>query len=1322
MRSSFRKLGLALGVVVLACSGGEITAPASQSSGSNTPASVIIAPLASPDIVIGTAVSLTISVRNASGQDLDLPITWVSSDATVANVAPSGVVTGMKLGTAIITGTVSGKSAAVTINVKSVGPLPVSRVTVSLLGTLAVGDSYTASYAAFDASGTPLSGRLVSWKSRDASIARVSATGVVTAVSVGSTTIDADVEGVVASAPVTVSSQGLIIGAIQVSMPDSSAVIAGKTVQATATVTDNVGNTVIGSVIAWTSSNPAVATVSPTGLITSVSSGTALVTATTGGKSGFALFRVAIPNAPVASVAVAAPRTTLFPTVQTQATVVTRDAAGAVLTGRVTTWTSACPSIATVSATGVITAVSLGSCVITATSEGITGTLTVQVVATPIGSLSIATTATNIPVGITTQLAAVLLDSLGAPMTRPTTWVSASPAIATISATGLVTGVAAGTSVVTATSAGLTANVTITVASPLLPPVATVTVTTPSAVMQPTQGVQATVVTMDASGNVLTGRVINWSSSNNVVASVSPLGFITPHVSGTDTITAVSEGKTGAVIITVPPVATVAVASPLSTLQPTQTTQATATLLDASARPALNRTVVWSSASPAVATVSTSGMITAVAGGTAVITATSEGVAGSKTISVPAVATVTVTGANLSPIPQQTTQLTATLLDASASPALNRTTVWTSSAPSVAFVSPTGLVTALSVGTAVITATSETKSGNVTILVTQPTVASIQITSKYPSLLLGQVSQLSTVILDNSGKPTTSITPTWTSSSPATATISPTGLITAVSSGTGANVTFTAAVGNVTASTTVTITGHGAETLAALPQVYLNTTMPAAPAAGGTVISVAAGGNLQAALNSAQPGDVIELANGASFAGNFTLPNKNTTSTKWIVIRPANMSGVPLEGNRMTPSQAAAAQLPIISGINNQGALQTDPGAHHYRLIGLEVTVPATIANTGLIRFGTGYETSLSALPHDLVLDRMYIHGTTTGTLRRAVVLNSASSSVIDSYISDCHEHGFDSQAIAGWGGSGPFKIVNNYLEAASENLSFGGADPMIQGLVPADIEIRHNHFAKQTSWKGQNWLVKNLFELKNAQRVLVEGNLFENNWQDAQGGSAINLKSVNQGGNCLWCQTRDVTFRLNLIRNTGSGIVMTGYDPQPLGLPISMARITITDNVISGIDTGIFDGDGRGFLFNNNPVDITIAHNTVFDPTNTAITFGGPATEPTVRLSFRDNIVGGGQYGVKGPGMSTAQTLAAFMPTGGFAANVLTLTGSNTIGFPTGTYFASSISTVGFASPSMPDFHLMASSPFAAKGTDMQNPGANIDALNAAIAGVVVP
>ena len=106
----------------------------------------------------------------------------------------------------------------------------------------------------------------------------------------------------------------------------------------------------------------------------------------------------------------------------------------------------------------------------------------------------------------------------------------------------------------------------------------------------------------------------------------------------------------------------------------------------------------------------------------------------------------------------------------------------------------------------------------------------------------------------------------------------------------------------------------------------------------------------------------------------------------------------------------------------------------------------------------------------------------------------------------------------------------------------FGGGDPRIRGTIPSDIEIRRNHVFKPTSWKGK-WLVKNLFEIKNAQRVLVEGNVFENNWQDGQGGSAIVMKSVNQDGTCTWCVAKDITFRLNLIKNTGSGFALTGRD-----------------------------------------------------------------------------------------------------------------------------------------------------------------------------------
>jgi hypothetical protein len=504
-----------------------------------------------------------------------------------------------------------------------------------------------------------------------------------------------------------------------------------------------------------------------------------------------------------------------------------------------------------------------------------------------------------------------------------------------------------------------------------------------------------------------------------------------------------------------------------------------------------------------------------------------------------------------------------------------------------------------------------------------------------------------------------------------------------------------------------TAAAQSAETLAELPRVYLDTKMPASS---GATITVPAGGDLQAALNRAKPCDVIALANGATFSGNFILPNK--PGACWIVIRPANMAGIPPEGTRMSPALAAAAQLPKILSASNLGAFMTADGAHHYRLVGLEVSVPAAIANTGLLRLGTSYETTLAQLPHDLVLDRMYIHGTATGTNRRCVSLNGASSAVIDSYISDCHEQGADAQAIAGWSGPGPFKIVNNYLEASGENINWGGGDPRINGLIPSDIEIRRNHFFKPTSWKGK-WLVKNLFEIKNAQRVLVEGNVFENNWQDGQGGSAIVLKSVNQEGRCPWCVAKDITIRLNVIKNTGAGFALTGHDATT---QVAMTRVTITDNILSGIDVAPFNGDGRAFLINNNPTDLVIAHNTVLDATNSAITFGGPATEPPVRMVFRDNIIGGGQYGVKGPGLGTAATLATFIP-GGFRNNVvITADGS---GYPSNASVRNR-SELGFMS--MADPRLGPRSPYRGRGTDGKDIGADISALTAAIAGVVVP
>lgn len=494
------------------------------------------------------------------------------------------------------------------------------------------------------------------------------------------------------------------------------------------------------------------------------------------------------------------------------------------------------------------------------------------------------------------------------------------------------------------------------------------------------------------------------------------------------------------------------------------------------------------------------------------------------------------------------------------------------------------------------------------------------------------------------------------------------------------------------------------ETWAELPRVYLDTRMPVTT---GVQIPVAVGGNLQAAIDSARPGDVITLANGGTWTGNYTLPPKSGNG--WVIIRPQNMTALPPEGVRINPM--TVGPLPRILSSNNMGGITATAGAHHYRLVGLDVGPTPGVDNTGLIRLGTGYETTVADLPHDLVLDRMYIHGTPTGNVRRCVALNSASTAVIDSYLSECHEKGSDSQAIGGWNGSGPFKIVNNYLEAASENIMFGGADPVIPNLIPSDIEIRRNHITKQLSWKGQGWVVKNLFELKNAARVLVEGNVLENNWADAQGGSAVNLKSVNQGGACPWCTTRDVTFRLNLIRNVGSGFNLTGTDP---GASVAMARVTIADNIIDGINVGAFNGDGRGVMINSAPEDLIIAHNSIPEPTNSAVTFGGPPQTPPVRLAIRDNVIGSGQYGVKGPSMSVANTFAAFMPGGRFVGNVIIT--DDPAGYPRTTYFT--FSRAALFTPST--MLLRVGSPYRGAASDGKDVGANADAVSSATAGVV--
>jgi hypothetical protein len=349
--------------------------------------------------------------------------------------------------------------------------------------------------------------------------------------------------------------------------------------------------------------------------------------------------------------------------------------------------------------------------------------------------------------------------------------------------------------------------------------------------------------------------------------------------------------------------------------------------------------------------------------------------------------------------------------------------------------------------------------------------------------------------------------------------------------------------------------------------------------------------------------------------------------------------------------------------------------------------------------------------PHHIVFDRCFIHGDSRTTLRRGIALNSASTSIVDSYISDCHEVGADSQAICGWNGPGPYKIVNNYLEASGENLMFGGADAKVPNLVPSDIEIRRNHFRKPLSWKegspdyaGIKWSVKNLFELKNAQRVLIEANVFENVWVEAQTGYAILFKSVNQDGSAPWSVTQDVQFKDNIVRHCSGAINIQGTaSDQPGG---RTKRISIRNNLFEDVGGDVWGGDGV-FLKVNESAAVTIDHNTVVQTGNIITAYGAPSSD----FVFTNNLVRHNAYGVKGDGTAPGiDTLAKYFPAAVFRRNIII--GPQGPRYPGDNFLPASTDKVGFASGATSRYRLGDASPYRKGATDGSGVGCDFEAL----------
>jgi hypothetical protein len=227
--------------------------------------------------------------------------------------------------------------------------------------------------------------------------------------------------------------------------------------------------------------------------------------------------------------------------------------------------------------------------------------------------------------------------------------------------------------------------------------------------------------------------------------------------------------------------------------------------------------------------------------------------------------------------------------------------------------------------------------------------------------------------------------------------------------------------------------------------------------------TVRRGESLQAALDAAQPGDVVMLEAGAEFVGNFFLPAKSGQSP--IVVRSEHSGRLPATGHRIHPDDGPL--LARLRSPNALAALKTKAGAHHWELRYLEFA-----ANAGgygdIIQLGDGSaaQKTLDRIPHHLTLSHVYVHGDPLRGQKRCIALNAAHVTIRDSYIADCKGVGMDTQAICGWNGPGPYLIENNYLEASGENVMFGGADPKVPNLVPTGITLRRNHITRPFAWR----------------------------------------------------------------------------------------------------------------------------------------------------------------------------------------------------------------------------------------------------------------
>lgn len=565
---------------------------------------------------------------------------------------------------------------------------------------------------------------------------------------------------------------------------------------------------------------------------------------------------------------------------------------------------------------------------------------------------------------------------------------------------------------------------------------------------------------------------------------------------------------------------------------------------------------------------------------------------------------------------------------------------------------------------------------------------------------------------------------------------------------------------------------------AELPKTCFYTALDATPSPGNK-IRVAAGSDLGKALEGAKCGDTLLLAAGASFPLR-EFPRKDCDDQHYITVRTdAADSDLPPEGTRISPAWAGVPSLPgrpaytqpAGGAAKRMAAIETlrPTGLEfgdHYRFIGIEWRASPERSIIRLL-FTNGGD--------HLIFDRNWMHGENGKEMVAGLGIAQGGTyiAVIHSYMSDfvciaktgsCT----DAKTIGGGAGEAPIhtiKVVDNYLEGSGENIMFGGSP----GASSAeDIEIRRNYLFKPTFWNPNSPdhreptpIVKNLFELKSANRLLFEGNYLENSWGGfSQVGAAIVLTPRNNTDKmtkivgCPKCAVTNITIRYVWVRKVNQLLEIA--NPKDSDKPAPGNRYSIHDVVAEGLrypECGKACGGAQNQLSGGRagmPAesvlhDISIDHITFISmstPHSLFIMNGPPAGAPPgvqmYNISWTNSLADAGVVGAypagggdsncsssPGPHGTPKDRIKACWKSGTFRGNVLAVgpdARPEAGDWPEGNAITRDQRAIGYVNLNNGidgNYHLAASSKFKGKATDGKDPGADVDAVLVAVAGV---